>query len=168
MRRNELRNCCERLRCKKTSHQIRKIRKSDPMIVTTANNPFDQQSADSHDAEKNNLSDVRRDDDARGNKRQQGQPRRDKRDVHGWIVLDKPIGMTSTHAVAVVKRLFQAKRAGHAGTLDPLPSGGLPIALRQATKTVPSTMATPKPHPLTPPSGAERDTADTEGRFVKP
>ena len=48
--------------------------------------------------------------------------------VDGWIVLDKPIGMTSTQAVAVVKRLFQAKRAGHAGTLDPLASGVLPIA----------------------------------------
>src|SRR4051812_22071997 len=67
--------------------------------------------------------------------RQGNQPRRDKRDVHGWVVLDKPVGMTSTHAVAVVKRLFQAKRAGHAGTLDPLASGGLPIAMGEATKT---------------------------------
>ena len=72
--------------------------------------------------------------------RQNNQPRRDKRDVHGWVVLDKPIGMTSTHAVAVLKRLFQAKRAGHAGTLDPLASGGLPIALGEATKTVPFVM----------------------------
>ena len=60
-----------------------------------------------------------------------------KRDVHGWVVLDKPVGMTSTHAVAVIKRLFSAKRAGHAGTLDPLASGCLPIALGEATKTVP-------------------------------
>src|ERR1700676_2738071 len=65
------------------------------------------------------------------------QRKRDKRDVHGWIILDKPVGMTSTHAVAVVKRLFSAKRAGHAGTLDPLASGGLPVALGEATKTVP-------------------------------
>ena len=43
------------------------------------------------------------------------QPRREKRDVHGWIILDKPVGMTSTHAVARIKRLFSAKRAGHAG-----------------------------------------------------
>src|SRR5258708_8278339 len=113
MRRNELRNCCERLRCKKTSHQIRKIRKSDPMIVTTANNPFDRQNADSRDAEKNNLSDVRRDDDARGNKRQQSQPRRDKRDVHGSIGLDKPIRMPSTLAVAVVKRPVQTQPTSH-------------------------------------------------------
>ena len=51
------------------------------------------------------------------------QKKREKRDVHGWVVLDKPVGMTSTHAVGVVKRLFTAKRAGHAGTLDPLASG---------------------------------------------
>ena len=72
--------------------------------------------------------------------------KREKRDVHGWLVLDKPIGMTSTHAVSVVKRAFQAKRAGHAGTLDPLASGCLPIALGEATKTVPFRSAsTPKP-----------------------
>ena len=47
------------------------------------------------------------------------QKKADKRDVHGWIVLDKPVGMTSTHAVSVIKHLFAAKRAGHAGTLDP-------------------------------------------------
>ena len=50
-------------------------------------------------------------------------PRPKKRDVHGWVVLDKPVGMTSTHAVSVVKRAFSAKKAGHAGTLDPLASG---------------------------------------------
>ena len=59
-------------------------------------------------------------------------------------MLDKPIGMTSTHAVAVVKRLFQANGAGHAGTLDPLASGGLPIALGEATKTVPFVMDGPQ------------------------
>ena len=66
--------------------------------------------------------------------------KREKRDVHGWVVLDKPVGMTSTHAVSVVKRLFGARRAGHAGTLDPLASGLLPIALGEATKTVPFVM----------------------------
>src|SRR5215471_9996233 len=69
-----------------------------------------------------------------------GQRKREKHDVHGWVVLDKPVGMTSTHAVSVIKRLFQAKRAGHAGTLDPLASGCLPIALGEATKTVPFVM----------------------------
>jgi tRNA pseudouridine55 synthase len=94
-------------------------------------------------------------------------PRRDKRDVHGWVVLDKPIGMTSTHAVAIVKRLFQAKRAGHAGTLDPLASGGLPIALGEATKTVPFVMDGRKRYRFTVAWGEERDTDDTEGRIVR-
>ena len=54
------------------------------------------------------------------------------RKVDGWLVLDKPVGMTSTEAVARVKRLFGAAKAGHAGTLDPLASGCLPIALGEA------------------------------------
>lgn len=98
--------------------------------------------------------------------RHSGKPKRDKRDVHGWIVLDKPIGMTSTHAVAVVKRLFQAKRAGHAGTLDPLASGGLPIALGEATKTVPFVMDGRKRYRFTVRWGEERDTDDTEGQVT--
>jgi tRNA pseudouridine55 synthase len=72
-----------------------------------------------------------------------------KRDVHGWVVLDKPVGMTSTHAVAVIKRLFAAKRAGHAGTLDPLASGSLPIALGEATKTVPFVVDSRKTYSFT-------------------
>jgi tRNA pseudouridine55 synthase len=102
-----------------------------------------------------------------GKKRHNNQPRRDKRDVHGWVVLDKPIGMTSTHAVAVVKRLFQAKRAGHAGTLDPLASGGLPIAMGEATKTVPFVMDGRKRYRFTVRWGQERDTDDTEGRVTQ-
>jgi tRNA pseudouridine55 synthase len=94
------------------------------------------------------------------------QPRRDKRDVHGWVILDKPVGMTSTHAVAVVKRLFSAKRAGHAGTLDPLASGGLPIAMGEATKTVPFVMDGRKRYRFTVAWGEERDTDDTEGKAV--
>ncbi|UTD27150.1 tRNA pseudouridine(55) synthase TruB [Bradyrhizobium sp. WD16] len=93
-----------------------------------------------------------------------GKPKRDRRDVHGWVVLDKPVGMTSTHAVAVVKRLFQAKRAGHAGTLDPLASGGLPIALGEATKTVPFVMDGRKRYRFTVRWGEERDTDDSEGQ----
>ena len=83
--------------------------------------------------------------------------------MHGWVILDKPIGMTSTHAVAVVKRLFSAKRAGHAGTLDPLASGGLPIALGEATKTVPFVMDGRKRYRFTVRWGEERDTDDSEG-----
>src|SRR5450756_3071980 len=140
------------------------------MIVTTANGAFEPPEADSHDAEKNIFSEPRRDranndpraQGGRGGKqpRPNNQPRRDKRDVHGWVVLDKPIGMTSTQAVAVVKRLFQAKRAGHAGTLDPLASGGLPIALGEATKTVPFVMDGRKRYRFTVAWGEERDTDD--------
>jgi tRNA pseudouridine55 synthase len=92
--------------------------------------------------------------------------KRQKRDVHGWVVLDKPIGMTSTHAVAVIKRLFSAKRAGHAGTLDPLASGCLPIALGEATKTVPFVVDGRKTYIFTVRWGEERDTDDAEGRVV--
>jgi tRNA pseudouridine55 synthase len=94
------------------------------------------------------------------------QPRREKRDVHGWVVLDKPIGMTSTRAVSQVRRLFSAKRAGHAGTLDPLASGCLPIALGEATKTVPFVMDGRKNYRFTVRWGEERDTDDAEGRVV--
>jgi tRNA pseudouridine55 synthase len=92
--------------------------------------------------------------------------KREKRDVHGWVVLDKPVGMTSTHAVSVIKRLFTAKRAGHAGTLDPLASGCLPIALGDATKTVPFVMDGRKAYRFTVRWGEERDTDDAEGRVV--
>ncbi len=92
--------------------------------------------------------------------------RREKRDVHGWVVLDKPVGMTSTHAVGIIKRLFTAKRAGHAGTLDPLASGCLPIALGEATKTVPFVMDGRKLYRFTVRWGEERDTDDAEGRAI--
>ena len=92
--------------------------------------------------------------------------KRAKYDVHGWVVLDKPVGMTSTHAVSVIKRLFTAKRAGHAGTLDPLASGCLPIALGDATKTVPFVMDGRKAYSFTVRWGEERDTDDAEGRVV--
>jgi tRNA pseudouridine55 synthase len=95
------------------------------------------------------------------------QTKRKKRDVNGWLVLDKPVGMTSTHAVSVVKRLFQAKRAGHAGTLDPLASGLLPIALGEATKTVPFVMDGRKIYRFTVRWGEERDTDDAEGRATE-
>jgi tRNA pseudouridine55 synthase len=96
-----------------------------------------------------------------------GQRKRVKREVNGWLVLDKPVGMTSTHAVSVVKRLFQAKRAGHAGTLDPLASGCLPIALGEATKTVPFVMDGRKRYRFTVRWGEERDTDDAEGRVIE-
>ncbi len=94
------------------------------------------------------------------------QRRREKRDVHGWVILDKPVGMTSTHAVAIIKRLFTARRVGHAGTLDPLASGLLPLALGEATKTVPFVMDGRKRYRFTVRWGEERDTDDAEGQVV--
>ena len=93
----------------------------------------------------------------------EGRPKkkRQKRDVHGWIVLDKPVGMTSTHAVAVIKHLFGAKRAGHAGTLDPLASDCLPIALGEATKTVPFVVDSRKDLSVSPSAGARSATPTT-------
>ncbi len=96
----------------------------------------------------------------------QQQRKREKRDVNGWLILDKPVGMTSTHAVSVAKRLYSAKRAGHAGTLDPLASGLLPIALGEATKTVPFVMDGRKIYQFTVRWGEERDTDDAEGRVA--
>jgi len=97
----------------------------------------------------------------------QGPPeKREKREVNGWLVLDKPVGMTSTHAVSVVRRRFAAARAGHAGTLDPLASGCLPIALGEATKTVPFVMDGRKTYCFTVRWGEERDTDDAEGAVV--
>src|SRR6476660_7518305 len=99
-------------------------------------------------------------------KQKSRQFRREKRDVHGWIVLDKPVGMTSTQAVGAIKRLFQCKRAGHAGTLDPLASGCLPIALGEATKTVPFVMDGRKVYRFTVRWGQERDTDDADGQVT--
>lgn len=99
----------------------------------------------------------------------QPSPRADrpkKRDIDGWFILDKPTGMTSTHAVSIVKRLYRAKKAGHAGTLDPLASGCLPIALGEATKTVPYVMDGRKAYRFTVAWGAATDTDDSEGRVI--
>jgi tRNA pseudouridine55 synthase len=93
-------------------------------------------------------------------------PRRAKRDVHGWVAIDKAVGLTSTQVVSTVKRLYAAKRAGHAGTLDPLASGALPIALGEATKTVPFVMEGRKSYRFTVRWGEERDTDDAEGVIV--
>ena len=83
--------------------------------------------------------------------------------VHGWLVLDKPAGMTSTQAVGAVRRLFDAQKAGHAGTLDPLATGVLPIALGEATKTVPYAVDGAKHYRFTVRWGADTDTDDAEG-----
>jgi tRNA pseudouridine55 synthase len=87
--------------------------------------------------------------------------------VHGWVVLDKPIGMTSTQAVGAVRRLFEAQKAGHAGTLDPLATGILPIALGEATKTVPFAVDGEKAYRFTVRFGIETDTDDAEGQVAR-
>lgn len=83
--------------------------------------------------------------------------------VHGWLVLDKPLHMTSTQAVGAIRRAFNAQKAGHAGTLDPLATGILPIALGEATKTVPYAVDGEKAYRFTVRWGAETTTDDTEG-----
>lgn len=89
------------------------------------------------------------------------------RPISGWLVLDKPVGMGSTEAVSKIKWLFQADKAGHAGTLDPLASGMLPIALGEATKTVPYVQDGAKIYRFTVAWGQERSTDDLEGPVSK-
>lgn len=86
-----------------------------------------------------------------------------RNDVHGWVVLDKPAGMTSTHSVSRLKRIFNAKKAGHAGTLDPLATGVLPVAFGEATKTVPFVQDGEKAYRFTVRWGTETDTDDADG-----
>ena len=86
--------------------------------------------------------------------------------VHGWLALDKPLGMTSTQALARVKRLFNAQKAGHGGTLDPLASGVLPIAFGEATKTVAYAMEGEKCYRFTLRWGQATETDDTEGAVI--
>src|SRR5689334_18433080 len=86
--------------------------------------------------------------------------------VHGWVILDKPQGMTSTQAVAAVRRIFNAQKAGHAGTLDPMATGILAIALGEATKTVPYAMDAEKIYRFTATWGESRDSDDAEGAIT--
>ena len=86
--------------------------------------------------------------------------------VHGWVVLDKPSGITSTQAVAQVRRIFNAQKAGHAGTLDPLATGILAIALGEATKTVPYVQDAAKIYRFTAAWGESRDSDDAEGKVT--
>lgn len=86
--------------------------------------------------------------------------------VNGWVCLDKPFGMGSTEAVSKIRRLFDAQKAGHAGTLDPLASGILPIALGEATKTVPFMMEAQKVYRFTINWGISTDSLDREGEIT--
>ena len=87
--------------------------------------------------------------------------------VDGWVALDKPVGLTSTQAVSRLKRVYNAQKAGHAGTLDPLASGILPVAFGEATKTVPFVQDGEKAYRFTVRWGMETDTDDSEGRVTR-
>ena len=93
--------------------------------------------------------------------------RRKGNPVNGWIVLDKRRGMTSTQAVGAVRRLYNAQKAGHAGTLDPLATGILPLALGEATKTVSYAVDGEKAYRFTVRWGAETNTDDAEGHVTR-
>lgn len=86
--------------------------------------------------------------------------------MHGWIVLDKSLGLSSTQVLGKVRWLLNAEKAGHGGTLDPLASGLLPIALGEATKTVPWAMDGTKTYLFTVQWGSETSTDDLEGEIV--
>ncbi len=93
--------------------------------------------------------------------------RRRGRPVNGWLVVDKPSGPTSTAVVNKVRWLFDARKAGHGGTLDPMATGLLPIAFGEATKTVAHIMDSSKSYCFTLRWGIETDTDDAEGKAMK-
>ena len=93
-------------------------------------------------------------------RKRRGQP------VHGWVNIDKTLGKTSTQAVGIVRRAFDAQKAGHGGTLDPLATGVLPIALGEATKTIPFVMDGAKSYRFTVRWGEATDTDDGEGEVI--
>lgn len=88
------------------------------------------------------------------------------RPISGWVILDKPVGIGSTQCVSKIKWLYQAAKAGHAGTLDPLASGMLPLALGEATRTVPYIMDGEKTYRFTVTWGAETNTDDLAGEVT--
>lgn len=88
------------------------------------------------------------------------------RPLDGWLIVDKPAGLTSTDVVNRVRRWFDAQKAGHGGTLDPLATGVLPIAFGAATKTVPYVMDGTKLYHFTLKFGDERDTDDADGKTI--
>src|ERR1700735_3420515 len=86
--------------------------------------------------------------------------------VHGWLILDKPVGSTSTQALGKVRRLLGGKKAGHGGTLDPLATGILPLAFGEATKVIPYVMDGDKEYEFTVQWGEARNTDDAEGEVT--
>jgi tRNA pseudouridine55 synthase len=96
-----------------------------------------------------------------------GGRRRKGHAVHGWLILDKPSGVTSTAAVGRVRRLLDAAKAGHGGTLDPLATGVLPLAFGEATKTTPYLMDSRKSYRFGVRWGVGRATDDVEGEVTE-
>ena len=88
------------------------------------------------------------------------------RPLDGWLIVDKPPGLTSTDVVNRVRRWFDAQKAGHGGTLDPLATGVLPMAFGAATKTVPYVMDGTKLYRFTLRFGEARDTDDADGQVT--
>src|ERR1700733_10342290 len=86
--------------------------------------------------------------------------------VHGWLVLDKPKGLTSTQALGKARRFMQGKKVGHGGTLDPLATGILPLAFGEATKLIPYVMDGDKEYEFTLRWGEARNTDDAEGEVT--
>jgi tRNA pseudouridine55 synthase len=98
--------------------------------------------------------------------RPKAQRRSTRVEVNGWLCLDKPVGLTSTQAVSQLRWLYNAKKAGHAGTLDPLASGILPIAFGEATKTVSIVQDGLKAYRFVVKWGEETESDDSEGRVI--
>lgn len=86
--------------------------------------------------------------------------------INGWIIVDKPLEIGSTKIVAIVKRLLNAQKVGHGGTLDPLASGILPIGLGEATKTMPYVVDSSKDYEFTVKWGSQTDSDDLEGEII--
>lgn len=94
-------------------------------------------------------------------RRKRGQP------IHGWVLIDKSSGLQSTETTNRVRRLFDAQKAGHGGTLDPLATGVLAVALGEATKTVPYVMDGSKTYQFTVAFGARTSSDDSEGEVIE-
>ena len=94
------------------------------------------------------------------------QRKRPKNIVNGWLNIDKPIGMTSTQVIGRVRRVLSPAKIGHAGTLDPLATGVLPIAMGEATKTIPYMQDAFKTYEFTVTWGEQRSTDDDEGTAI--
>ncbi|MEL7542099.1 MAG: tRNA pseudouridine(55) synthase TruB, partial [Pseudomonadota bacterium] len=96
-----------------------------------------------------------------------GRQRKRKGDpVHGWLAVDKPLDVTSTRVVSILKRLFNAQKVGHGGTLDPLADGVLPVAFGEATKTAQWAMDCDKEYVFTVEWGTSTASQDKEGEVI--